>query len=228
MESIATAEINGANAAGANAVSSAIGSFRVMKLEDATKLELSAEQYLVRKIERNTGIDSSACVIPAVTAEQFVAALENSAVFEAAQSWFQGVVGEVVKSRMTAGRDVIIESDFSLVRVAEYLSEQEVKEGRISKEKITKWFDASLVEALNAAFSEKLGTQYTEQVKEGVLEGYRKQFARLSGKDLTLEVEVKGSLLKACSLAPEDSAIRKYCEGKIKEAKLPSAVLALL
>jgi len=211
-----------------NTLTSLNSTYAVRTLEEANKLELSADQYLVRKIERNTGLESKAVVIPAADAEQFTLALNSDVVLGAAVAWFQGCIGEVVKSKMTAGKHSIVAADFSMEEIEKYLAEQEVREGRISKEKIGAWFDSTLVAGLNAAFAERLGTQYTEAVQKDVIESYRKQFQKLSGKELLLETEVKGSLLKACTIAPEGSAIRSYCEGKIKEAKLPSSMLSLL
>jgi len=211
-----------------NTLTALSNSFAVRTLEEANKLELSADQYLVRKIERNTGLDSKAVVIPATDAEQFTLALNSDIVLGAAVAWFQEQIGNVVKGKMTAGRHSIVAADFSMEEIEKYLAEQEVREGRISKEKIGAWFDSTLVDGLNAAFAERLGTQYTEAVQKDVIESYRKQFQKLSGKELLLETEVKGSLLKACTIAPEGSAIRSYCESKIKEAKLPSSMLSLL
>lgn len=227
-----TAQLNGVNAALSpvntlNTLTS-LGAYSVRKLEEATKLELSADQYLVRKIERNSGLDSTAVVIPAVTAEALVAALENDQVLVGALSWYQGVIGEVCKKKMTAGRAALVDSDFSLEEIAAYIGEQEVREGRISKEKIGVWFDSTLAAGISAAFAEKLGTQFTPAVQAEVLANYRALFQKLTTKDLTLESDVKGSLLKACGFAQESSAVRQYCESKIKEAKLPSAMLKLL
>ena len=211
-----------------NTLTSLNSTYAVRTLEEANKLELSADQYLVRKIERNTGLDSKAVVIPATDAESFTLALNSDVVLGAAVAWFQQCIGEVVKSKMTAGKHSIVAADFSMEEIEKYLAEQEVREGRISKEKIGAWFDSTLVAGLNQAFQARLGTQYTESVQKDVIESYRKQFQKLSGKELLLETEVKGSLLKACSIAPEGSAVRAYCEGKIKEAKLPSSMLSLL
>lgn len=116
-------------------------SYLVRTLEEANKLELASDQYLVRKIERNTGLESKAVVIPATDAEHFTLALNSDVVLGAAVAWFQGQIAEVVKSKMTAGRGSIVAADFSLEEVEKYLAEQEVRDGRISKEKIGAWFD---------------------------------------------------------------------------------------
>ena len=203
-------------------------SYVVGTLATLSKQELSATEYLVRKIERNTGVESKGVVIPAVTGEGFIVALENDSVLAAAVAWYQEQIAEVVKARMTAGRAVIHDVDFELAEVAKYLSEQEVKQGRISKGKIEAWFDSALVSGINAAFVEKLGTQYTDTMRSAVNVEYKKWFGKLTTTDLTMEADTKGSLLKACSFAPADSAIRQYCETKIKEAKLPTAMLKLL
>ncbi len=203
-------------------------SYIVDTLEKLGKVELSVTEYLVRKIERGTGVDSKGAIIPAATAEQFISALENDSILAAATAWYQEQIAEVCKARMTAGRSVLHDVDFSTEEIAKYLSEQEVKQGRISKGKVEAWFDSALVEGINKAFSEKLGTQYTDTMKANVTSEYKKWFGKLTTKDLTMEADTKGSLLKACSFAPADSAIRQYCETKIKEAKLPTAMLKLL
>lgn len=188
------------------------GIFPVCKLAEFKGVDIVEGQYLVRKIEKGTGKNSLGVIIPSLTAEQFVQALENETVFNAARNWLQEMQGEMLKSKMVEGEN-LYKSHLALSELVEFLNAEEVKQGRISKERIAQWFDASVAETLKRAFTEKLGNIENDKMLE-ILKTYKAQFMNLAKREIILPEQVKVNLNKALNLL-NDSAMKEYCLMKI-------------
>jgi hypothetical protein len=200
-----------------NEISAVNGIFPVQSLAAFKGKEVEDGFYMVRKIEKGTGLESKGVVIPKIEQEVIVASLENGAVFEAVCQWYQEQVGEVVKARISAGATSIIPSDYSLEQLVEYLQAEEVKQGRVSKEKIAAWFDANVSYTLTKAFTEKLGQVENEKMV-AILNAYKVQFASLAKREVSLSDPVAANLSKALELLPE-SNMKEYCKAKIEAGK---------
>lgn len=205
----------------------AFGVFTVKPLSAFKGFEAETGQYLVRKIEKGTGLESKGVVIPAATPEQFITALDNDTILQAAAAWYQETVAEVVKAKIAAGASSVVESDYALSEVVAHLQAQEIKEGRVSKEKIAAWFDATVSSVLSRAFHEKLGASLTNDKMVQILTMYRAAFQMLAKRELVLDVQAKTNLEKAVSLLPE-STMKEYCVKKLESAADKNAVLEAL
>ena len=192
--------------------------FPVRKLEEVSKIELEEGQYLVRKIEKGTGKESKGVIIPAMGQESFLIALENDAVLQAACNWYQEQIGEVCKKLIAEGASTIVASDYAIETVVAYLQEQEVKEGRVSKEKIGVWFENSLTAKLCSALKAKYGESLSNEKVLEMKELYKAGFQTLAKRDLDMAQEKKANLLKLLEQAP-DCGMKSYCEGKLKQAQ---------
>lgn len=198
-------------------------SYAVKPLAEVSKIELEEGQYLVRKIERKTDKDSTGVVIPASGKEALIVALDHNVILEAAAEWYQGVIGEVVKAKIDSGATVIVESDYSLENVVEYLQAQEVKEGRISKERLASWFDQNASAKLRRALVEKFPTASEDKIAEAV-GVYKVTTQALAKKELSLTEEVIGKMKSMFSmLALDGNNVVQYCLRKLEESKPKTA-----
>jgi hypothetical protein len=188
--------------------------FAVQSLADFKNVELSTDQFLVRKIEKGTGKESKGVVIPKMPQEVFITALDNETIFNAAYDWFLSAVEDTCKARIATGATTIIPADYSLESVAEYLQAQAIREGRISKEKIEQWFNSSVLSVLQAAFKEKVPGISDEKLTH-TCNAYRDSFKLLAKRDVVLPANVRTNLEKAISLLPESDQMVQYCKNKI-------------
>lgn len=189
--------------------------YPVKSLEALRKIELEDGQYMARKIEKGTGLDSKGAIIPALTPEFSIAALDSATVLQGYQAWLQGVAGECAKARIASGALLLADSDWSLEAIEAHLQAAEISEGRVSKEKIAAWFDSSVSAALKSAFKAKLGASISDDKLAAILASYKVAFVMLAKRDLALEVQVQKNLEKALDLLPA-SAMVAYCTGKVK------------
>lgn len=197
--------------------------YAVKPLAEVSKVELEEGQYLVRKIERKTDKDSTGVIIPAAGKEALIVALDNETILTAAAEWYQGIIGEVVKGKIDAGATLIVESDYSLENVVEYLQAQEVKEGRISKERLAFWFDQNAAAKLRRALVEKFPTASEDKISEAV-GVYKVTTQALAKKELSLTDEVISKMKSMFAmLALDGNNIVQYCLRKLEESKPKTA-----
>lgn len=190
-------------------------SFQVKPLADFKNIEIAEGKYLVRKIEKGTGKTSQGAVIDVLSQEAAVSALDNETVFGWYYSWLQDQAEECCKSRIEAGAKFLIPADYSVEAIAEMLEAANIKEGRISKERITAWFNAEVSGVLQAAFKAKLGDALTEEKMEAITNSYRDNFKNLSKRDLYLNDTIKSNLNKALELVQVKGSLHKYCYDKV-------------
>lgn len=202
-------------------------SFPVRKLAEVAKIELEEGQYLVRIIRKN-GKDeagneivneSMGVIIPAVTEEEAIKALDNQGILEGYFAWYQEQRANVIKALVIEhGAKVIVANDYHDAEIAEYLAKEAIKEGRVSKEKIGVWFENALAEKLCYALKAKYGESLSNEKVLEMKALYKAGFMMLAKREVDIAEEKKTNLLKVLELAPE-GGLKKYCEGKLKEAK---------
>jgi hypothetical protein len=197
-------------------VATAFSSYVVKALGEFKGVSLEEGQYLCRKIEKGTGLESKGVVLPATSAEDLILALDSAVVLDAAVAWYQEVIADVVKAKIAVGATTIVASDYNLEVVVDHLQAKEVSEGRVSKEKIAAWFDVSVASTLKVAFREKLGESLTDEKLSGILAAYKGVFQLLAKRDLVLDTTKKANLGKALDLLPP-SVMKSYCEKKLAE-----------
>lgn len=191
--------------------------YGVRKLEEFKDVDLASDQYLCRKIEKGTGLDSLGVIIPAVSDEVFVASLDNDTLLAGMREWLQEQIENVVKTRIAAGAATIIDADLGIEKVAEYLQAQEVKKGRVSKEKIAAWFDSSVADKLAAGLRAAIADISDEKVSIA-LRQHRDCFAKLSGRDVSLGDKVVANLRKDLELVQDRGALWQYLSMKLETA----------
>jgi len=192
--------------------------YPVRSLETFKGKDISADQYLVRKVERGTGIDSKGAIIPALTPEFAITALDNDTVMQGYIDWLQGVAADCCKAQISAGATLLAASDYSLEVIVANLQAKEIAEGRVSKEKIAAWFAASVAPALKSAFKSKLGSSLSDEKLGLIVASYKTAFVLLAKRELTLDAGVQGNLEKAVELLPA-GAMRDYCAKKLETTK---------
>ena len=208
----------------ATAISSA---FPVRKLAEVSKVELERDQFLVRIIRKNTKDaagneivnESMGVIVPAASQEEAIAALDNQGILEGYFAWYQEQRANVIKALVIDSQySQITAGDYSDNAIVEYLAKQEISEGRISKEKIGTWFEnalaANLCRALKAKYGESLSNEKVLEMKSL----YKAGFQMLAKRELDMAQEKKQNLMKVLELAT-DCGMKKYCEGKLKEAQ---------
>lgn len=200
--------------------------FNVSTLATFKGKEIEEGYALVRKIEKGTGLESKGVIVPMLKQDEIVAMMENGTVFEAICGFVQSQVEEVIKEKIAKGASVIVPADFSLDQLVEYLSAEEVKQGRVSKEKIAAWFDSQVAYTLKQAFTEKLGQVENDKML-GILQAYKVHFTSLAKRELSLQETVKVNLGKALELLP-DSTMKQYCKDKIAASVEKSADMLAL
>ena len=106
-----------------------------------------------------------------------------------------------------------------------------LSEGRISKDKITAWFDSALVTSLTVRFADKLGISNNPSEQESkkismVISAYRDNFGRLAMREVGLADSVKNNLKLALELADESSMKTRLAD-IIAESTNPEELLGL-
>ena len=202
-----------------NTATAISNSFPVRKLAEVSKIELEEGQYLVRIIRKGEGNESMGVIIPAVTEEEAIKALDNQGILEGYFAWYQEQRANVIKALVIEdGAKVIVANDYHDAEIAEYLAKEEIKEGRVSKEKIGVWFENALAEKLCYALKAKYGESLSNEKVLEMKALYKAGFMMLAKREVDIAEEKKTNLLKVLELASE-GGLKKYCEGKLKEAK---------
>ena len=202
-----------------NTATAISNSFPVRKLAEVSKIELEEGQYLVRIIRKGEGNESMGVIIPAITEEEAIKALDNQGILEGYFAWYQEQRANVIKALVIEdGAKVIVANDYHDAEIAKYLAKEEIKEGRVSKEKIGVWFENALAEKLCYALKAKYGESLSNEKVLEMKALYKAGFMMLAKREVDIAEEKKTNLLKVLELAPE-GGLKAYCEGKLKEAK---------
>ena len=201
-----------------NTATAISNSFPVRKLAEVSKIELEEGQYLVRIIRKGEGNESMGVIIPAVTEEEAIKALDNQGILEGYFAWYQEQRANVIKALVIEdGAKVIVANDYHDAEIAEYLAKEEIKEGRVSKEKIGVWFENALAEKLCYALKAKYGESLSNEKVLEMKALYKAGFMMLAKKDLEMAQEKKTNLEKVLEMAT-DCTMKKYCQMKLAGA----------
>ena len=201
-----------------NTATAISNSFPVRKLAEVSKIELEEGQYLVRIIRKGEGNESLGVIIPAVTEEEAIKALDNQGILEGYFAWYQEQRANVIKALVIEdGAKVIVANDYHDAEIAEYLAKEEIKEGRVSKEKIGVWFENALAEKLCYALKAKYGESLSNEKVLEMKALYKAGFMMLAKRDLEMAQEKKTNLLKVLEMAT-DCTMKKYCQVKLAGA----------
>lgn len=211
-----------------NTLTSLSSAYAVKTLAEFKGVELESGQYLVRKIEKGTGLESKGCVVPKISPESVIVALENDVILENVIEWYQEQVAEVAKAQIAAGARVLTDADMTLEKVVEYLSAKAVSEGRISKERLASWFDYNMASVLTRALNEKFANLPQDKIAEQVAH-YKGVVVQLAKKDLSLPEVVIANCKKAFALLDMGgNNIVQYCLSKLDGAAPKTADMMAL
>lgn len=179
--------------------------------------KIPAGEFAVRKIERNNGKVSSFVLIPAVTSEALVAALDNDVVLSAAVDWFSGITAEVTKLAMAkhAVSKFVTADEFSLAAVVEFLEEQQFSGGQISADRLGRWFDSVVSPIVTLAVERKFaGKEVAVGKKQQAVASFRKVFVSLADDKTKLAADAKLQVEKILEKV-ETSAIQRLLVKKL-------------
>lgn len=200
-----------------------MNTFVVKTLAAFKNEKIEEDQFLCRKIEKGTGLESKGVVIPKLQNEVAMGLLLQSKVLEqAVTEYLQSVQEECIKVRIAAGKESICIADFNLAAMESYLQEREVSEGRINKERISAWFKAEAQESIYRAFKEKLGDALDNDRANTLLKMYHDAFTCFTKKDYSFSEVAYKNVEKALEVIP-DSPIKAFCAKKLPEMKQKSA-----
>lgn len=182
-------------------------SFPVRKLSEFKDVKLEEGEFLVRKIEKDSGKESTGAIIPLVSQEEFTLALENDVILGAAYEWYLKQVENTCKARIQNGATMLVPDDFSIPAVAANIQLAEVREGRITKAMILAWFNSVMGEKLHRAFREKLGDAISNEKMVETLKQYRDAFVNLGKQKHYIEPQVCANLNKALELVQDNPLV---------------------
>lgn len=195
-----------------NATETTLG-YTAKALATIAKVDIPASYRLARIIRKasakdSNGMESQGCHVP--TYSWNADHMSNDIIRAYMEQCIMDVQDKCIRKVTDGGRNIITDSDISMDALAIFLEETDENIGRISKDRIAAWFDASLADTLMLAFAERLGVSDNatpDQVRklEQVCRGYKDVFAGLAAKAPSVEPKVGASLLKAVDMIPADA-----------------------
>lgn len=186
------------------------GMYLVKNLDAFAKVEIDPGFLLVRKIEKVKGMVSKGCIVPDVTAEDAVLALENDSILQGYVEWYRGRMMECVKNGITAGSVKsgiaigtfqIAAHQFGMPAIAALCESEMFERSDITADQLGKWFDMALSVELGNAFRLKVGPDREEKIAQ-IVAGYRKVICSLASAKTTLDSATTESVKKAVGLIP--------------------------
>lgn len=177
------------------------GMYLVKPLDSFTKVEIDPGFILVRKIEKVKGMVSKGCIVPDVTVEDAVLALENDAILQGFTEWYRGRMVECVKNSVTLGAFQIAAHQFGMAAIDALCTTEMFEKSDITADQLGKWFDSVLSVELSNAFRLKVGPDREEKISQ-IVAGYRKVVCSLASPKTTLDDATTTSVKKAVALVP--------------------------
>ena len=187
--------------------------YTAQSLAAISKLDVPADMRLARVIRKSSareanGLESQGVHIPAEI--DLAYCLADSTLNAYLVQCMQDVQDKVIRRVTDGGRNIITDSDIAMDVLAQYLEETDENIGRISKDKIAAWFDASMADTLMLAFADRLGvsdnpTPDEAKKLEQTCKGYKDVFGTLAAKNPTVDPKVGANLLKALDMIPADA-----------------------
>lgn len=181
------------------------GMYLVKPLDSFAKVEIDPGFILVRKIEKAKGMTSKGCIVPDVTVEDAVLALENDAILQGFTEWYRGRMVECVKNSIATGtklgREYISAAQFGMAEIDALCTAEMFEKSDITSDQLGKWFDSVLSVELSNAFRLKVGSDKDEKIAS-IVAGYRKVICSLASAKTTLDSATTESVKKAVGLVP--------------------------
>lgn len=177
------------------------GMYLVKNLDAFAKVEIDPGFLLVRKIEKVKGMVSKGCIIPDVTVEDAVLALENDSILQGFTEWYRSRMVECVKNGIALGRDHISAAQFGMAAISDLCESEMFERSDITSDQLGKWFDTTLATELSNAFRLKVGSDKDEKIAS-IVAGYRKVVCSLASAKTTLDDPTTASIKKAIGLVP--------------------------
>lgn len=177
------------------------GMYLVKSLDTFTKVEIDPGFILVRKIEKVKDKVSRGCIVPDVTVEDAVLALENDAILQGFVEWYRGRMVECVKNGIAIARVGVGAAQFGMAAIDALCTAEMFDRSDITADQLGKWFDTALATELGNAFRLKVGSDKEEKISQ-IIFGYRKVICSLASTKTTLDDATTQSIKKAIGLVP--------------------------
>lgn len=175
------------------------GQYLVKNLDAFAKVEIDPGFLLVRKIEKAKGMVSKGCIVPDVTVEDAVLALENDAILQGFVEWYRGRMVECVKNGIVIARVGVGAAQFGMAAIDALCTAEMFDRSDITADQLGKWFDTTLATELSNAFRLKVGSDKDEKIAQ-IVAGYRKVICSLASAKTTLDDATTTSIKKAIGL----------------------------
>lgn len=175
------------------------GQYLVKNLDAFAKVEIDPGFLLVRKIEKAKGMVSKGCIVPDVTVEDAVLALENDAILQGFVEWYRGRMVECVKNGIVIARVGVGAAQFGMAAIDALCTAEMFDRSDITADQLGKWFDTTLATELSNAFRLKVGSDKDEKIAQ-IVAGYRKVICSLASAKTTLDDATTASIKKAIGL----------------------------
>lgn len=210
--------------------------YTAVALADIAKKNVPADMRLARVIRKSSakdsnGMESQGVHIPAYI---FDAQHMQSDILRAyVEQCMMDAQDKMVRAITDSGRNIITDSDICADAIAEYLAATDENIGRISGDKVAKWYDDAVAATLCLTFCEKLGIGEQPTAEESakidkILNQYKDCFASMAGKKPQCSELVGSNLLKALDMIPADAfslRMRGIVEKAMKQADVDMMAL---
>lgn len=179
-----------------------MGMYQVVKTSDLPKpIGEGMQVYAVSRNDGKKGKSGIVCVAPAVT-DAVVAVFSNDPVGQAfIVDSIIGLRSKVISNLHAAGKTIV--DDVIGISAILAMARIEIESQRMTKEAIGQWFDADLTQLIGNAISAKIVGIATDKLAK-LVDGYKAKFQTLSQREISMPLVVKGQLVKAMELLPED------------------------
>lgn len=143
-------------------------------------------------------------------------------------AYLESVQDAIIRLKYEEGKTSIHSNDIGIHAMLDYL-EEDSKGGRLTKEFITEWFNASLADTLTVAIADKLGISDTpsevETKKiEQMINVYRDKFASLAGGKTSFAADIATKLQKALEFADSDDMLAQRFNARLEKMKENNSV----
>lgn len=210
--------------------------YTAVALATIAKQDIPADMRLARIIRKASSKDSNGMESQGAHLPQYVfdaQHIQSDTIRAYMEQCMMDVQDKMVRRITDSGRNIITDSDISVDSIAAYLEETDENIGRISSDKVTRWYDESVAATLCEVFCAKLGigeqpTAEENSKVEKILNQYRDCFASMAAKKPQCNEMVGNNLLKALDMIPADAfsiRIRGVVEKAMKQADVDMMAL---
>lgn len=178
-----------------------INTYAVIKTSDVKELDANQVTIAISRTDGKKGKSGLCAVVDAFGTNNLQAAMLD----DTGKAWMIDAI-EALRARMAselnkAGKPL---NQFNLGYDAVIAAmRQESMNQRMTAEAIGAWFDGDLSGLIGARIQEKIPTIASDKLAK-LVEGYKDKFQSLSGRNVSMNEQVKGQLLNAFSLLGDD------------------------